>query len=107
VVMSAVVVAVVVVCAGRSVRLDRRSAFAGSLMTGAATGFVLDPATWGGHAYAAQLVLGAGPLAAVVDVLLLLILTGLLAVTLGARLVAPARHSSLRDNSYVSEGWRS
>lgn len=104
VVFTVVVVATVVILAGRSVRLGQRHTFAGSVVVGSAVGFVADPATWEGRAYVAQTVLGAGPAAAVVDVLLLLVLTGVLTVTLGARLVRPESHRSLRENSYVSEG---
>lgn len=106
-VMSVVVIAVVVVCAGRSVRIDRRTTFLPSVMAGSAIGFVLDPATWTGHAYVAQLAFSAGAPAAVVDVLVLLVLTGTLAATLGARLLHTDEHRSLRQNSYVREGWRS
>lgn len=107
VVFTVVVLATVVILAGRSVRLGQRHTFAGSVLVGAAIGFVIDPATWDGRAYVAQTVLGPGLPAAVVDVLLLLVLTGLLTVTLGARLIRPESHRSLHENSYVSEGSRS
>lgn len=106
-VLTAVVLAMVVVLAGRSVRLAQRHTFAGSVMAGSAIGFVVDPAMWTGRAYAAQTVMGSGPLAAVVDLLLLLALTGALTVTLGARLVRPERTQSLHENSYVGEGFGS
>ncbi|GGB47515.1 hypothetical protein GCM10011492_43380 [Flexivirga endophytica] len=106
-VLTVVVLATVVILAGRSVRLGQRHTFAGSVMLGSAIGFLLDPATWGGRAYVAQVVLGSGLLAAVVDLLLLLVLTGALTVTLGARLVRPEASRSLHANSYVSEGYRS
>lgn len=106
-VMTAVVLAMVVILAGRSVRRAQRHTFAGSVVVGSAIGFVVDPAMWSGRAYVAQVVMGAGPLAAVVDLLLLLALTGALTVTLGARLVRPERTHSLHENSYVGEGARS
>ncbi|HWC22375.1 MAG TPA: hypothetical protein VG502_08770 [Flexivirga sp.] len=100
-VFTLVVLAVVVILAGRSVRLGQRHTFAGSVMAGSAIGFVVNPAAWGGHAYIAQAMVGPGVVAAVVDVLLLLVLTGVLTVTLGARLVRPERTRSVRENSYV------
>lgn len=108
VVFTVVVLATVVILAGRSVRLGQRHTFAGSVLLGSAIGFVVDPATWGGRAYVAQIALGSGLLAAVVDLLLLLVLSGALTVTLGARLVRPDRSGpSLQQNSYVGEGSRS
>ncbi|MFC6708027.1 hypothetical protein [Flexivirga alba] len=101
VVFSVVVLAAVVILAGRSVRLGQRHTFAGSVMVGSAIGFVINPAAWGGHAYIAQAMFGSGVLAAVVDVLLLLVLAGVLTVTLGARLVRPEHSRSIRENSYV------
>lgn len=107
VVLTVVVLATVVILAGRSVRIGQRHTFAGSVLLGAAVGFVVDPASWGGRAYVAQVILGPGLSAAVVDLLLLLALTGALTVTLGARLVRPESQRSLHENSYVTEGSRS
>lgn len=106
-VLTVVVLATVVILAGRSVRIGRRHTFAGSVVVGSAIGFLVDPATWGGRAYVAQVMLGPGLSAAVIDLLLLLALTGALTVTLGARLVRPERSHSLHENSYVPEGPRS
>jgi hypothetical protein len=106
VVMTVVVLATVVIAAGRSARIGQRHTFAASVMIGSAIGFVVDPASWDGHAYVAQLIVGAGPLAGLVDFLILLALTGAISVTLGARLVHRDDHA-VRGNSYVGEGTRS
>lgn len=107
-VITAVLIATVIILAGRSVRLRQRHTFAGSVLAGSAIGFLLDPATWAGRAYVAQLFLAPGLLTGALDVLVLLVLTGTLTVTLGARLVRPERRDrSFQGNSYLGEGSRS